>query len=274
MGNMTETEFRKHVFGKMKLAPSQVELAEAIYYGRYCKTATLVDIKQATDELVNVMMVYFGMEDKKSTVLETMRELLPAELKKYYPHLTIEEITIAINKGIRNDFGDYDAFRPSLKLFRDLINRYENSDMRRGIRKEFSEAKAQFQPSDFISEERQEEIIINGVIESFKKYSDKREDFYIQSRNYDTLMDYCALPDFKEHLPLASSLVKAKKKEFNPKDRDMKPIELSDALKRLFIITATVEAKKMALKKFYDQLLEAGKTIEDYITVETVSDEG
>lgn len=271
--NIPKEEFVKMVFSRMRLPKQSMELAEAIYRAPKISELSEEETKQFAIDIVEKTLIYFGhfdFEGKDKKIHQNLCTYFPKELKSEYKNLTIPELKIGINKAIRNHFGEYRDWSPSIKTFRDLITRYENSELRKQVCREYKHAQSTFAPTDFISEEQKEQMVIQGIIYEFNQYKQHGHKHHIGAVYYHAMTRYCAIPDYKSFIELAKQVVSKTDKRFNQYFRDNNTVTLSDTLNNIMTKSAELEAKKMAIKTLFNQLIQDGIEIESYMNIKPV----
>lgn len=262
--NISAKEFADGIIKKMQLSPQQLDLARAIYTGDKCKDLKPEEIKKHTDAMVGKVMIYFGNFDFNTEAgrhyhqYKTLCDTSPREFTNEYPNLTIQEIIYSIQKGIRKYWGNYDTWNVSLKLFNELIVQYQASDQRRIVVKKYIHTKDDLSITQITLSDAEIEAA------SFKHYANQFEKFkthginsvFISHRDYDWLIEKCALPDHQEFHVEASKIVSKKLKN---------QVKISDIIDRITHNKILFEAKRLAVIKFYSKLISHDISIINYI---------
>ena len=264
-------KFRKQVISLMQVTTSDKELINAIYLHSKIQDIEADQVKIITDRLMNIILVYYGVKEKDHPIYVDMKEALPKELKKYYAGYTLEEISYGINGAIRGFFGEIKNghFTVSLKMFRELINVYTQSDLRKKLIGEFKQRRNELDITPYKSEDEQQQIVFNSLCYKFGKYKDTNDECYLSGIDYNALLKFGAMPDFNEFMPMAFVKIRESNKQFKDTDRVGNVITLSEGIIKQFRNTTELEAKKMTLKKFYDSLIAENKELELFINSKT-----
>jgi len=160
------------IFEHRLLSISYKDLAEAIILGDKCADLPIEKIKETTDLIIKTMVAYYGQRLTAESVND-LHKAFPIELKKYHPQLTIQEIKLGVGMAMRDKFGEPQYQKLSIKLFNELVNRYQLSDVRKNIYAKYQKVKEELSATHrFHSEEEIQEILSTSIIYKFEKFKE------------------------------------------------------------------------------------------------------
>lgn len=247
----------EEIFDKKMLGTAYKDLADAIITGEKCGELELDVIRQTTDKLVNTMIVYYGQRIS-DTAVEDIRKFCPLEVKKYHPHLTIQEVSIGVGMAMRDKFGEPVYQKLSIKLLNELIIKYDTSDLRKHIVKIYNAQRdllvAQHQ---FVSEEAKEAFILQCRYDQFEKCKNNGfQSVVISAMDYNYLLDKCAVPDYKDFVEEAKKVITKPQKN---------QTTISDVMDRMYSNNLMAEAKRLAVISLYKRLIGENLSLKQYM---------
>lgn len=195
---------------------------------------------------------------------EMLGNSLIKEAMTYFKGLKCEEIALALSLGIRGKWGDY--YGLNIKTFHFFMREYRVCNERaRAIEALQPQKKIQL-TSKIMTEEDKQKIIIEGVIAQFVEYK-KNKNAILYVATYDWLDRHGFINLTKERKRdmyyLAIETLKKQMADEVGYGREYKNYCFN--LTQWQHPDAVVEAKKIALKEYFDSLIELDQNISELI---------
>lgn len=223
-----------------------------------------------TDKLRSVIYAAMFLKgfDLSAKDIAAMSQILEKDIRNSkLQNLTLEEVRYAVENGIKGEYGDYYGLNNVTLL--NFLKAYSTSETRAKALQ--AQNLKQIPQKTTITEHEKTQEMINRIIEKFNKYKETNR-----------LMDY-GNPSYN-FLAKAGIInyTEEKRKEFKILARKMvtaretleltNPLKRKDALQMLEDIKndtehkkIIAEAKRLALKDFFNNLIEMGEHIENVL---------
>ena len=203
--------------------------------------------------------------------LRFMANELARSVKERFPGLSVEEVGIALDKGVKGDYGEY--FGLSVITFLSWLRSYQESGLRSTAQDEIApKAIAQTRT---ITERELRIMERENALDSFKRYKAGHRPLLpvVSARTYDSLVSLGMISDTKEEKLRAMEEAKAIKKEEIVVDRLKKTYILSRSIDKLSNVLSQeltetnpgliIRAKEVLLLRYFDRLIKAKKELSD-----------
>lgn len=233
-------EFQKDVF-KAKVISLRID------------SVSTIELKKFLNNLISNIYILCGMDQDSSTSIVQLNEL-SSELKKFYKFLTLDELTIAFKKGCKNSYGEY--FGLNFKTYVGWIYAYTGEESRAKAIKAIELAKLDLLPKQkVLTQEEKEEILKDGVLKSFESFKSGAIVLDAGNVSYNWLDKNGLIKFTKERKDeiFKQSSDKLKAEIVQNKNRN---VSIEIALSHLTNDHFISEAKKMALKIYFSELIE------------------
>lgn len=194
----------------------------------------------------------YGYDPK--TVVATLPELV-SDLRRYFGYLTLEELKIIFKKGYQGEFGEYQGLNN--KTYFGWIKAYLNIDARANAIKALEKARLEMMPKPkVLTEQEKEQIIKDGVL---KVFNDHKAGVEILDPG-NVVFNYLEEKGILDLAPEEAKKLIAESKEKMIQDailnKGIKPVSkvIEGVISNKGVIVAN--AKRMALKRYFDSLIE------------------
>lgn len=145
------------------LLPAERKIVEAALAPRICE----VPREQVEGDLINILITIYTIAGQKAdapTLAIYVQEFYN-KVMEVYPRITIEEVRLALRKGVYDEYGEY--YGLNVKTFFYFIRQYLESEQRKQAgeafqnkRKQFAETKTSFEDNVKVSTEYTNELYI------------------------------------------------------------------------------------------------------------------
>lgn len=219
-------------------------------------------------DLINSLIVLIGKthlscgidirKDGRTEVINATIEELASDLQKYNSGLTFKEIEIAFKNGYKGTYGDFMGLNN--KTYFHWINSYQYGESRCKVIKMALNEK---QMNKELSEQEKEQILKNGALKCFENYkkSNQIQDFGNVTYNYlvkSGQINYTKEIKDKIFAKAKQRLIYEKELELTKSISLFEIKEIKDAIRNIDSSQSLLisEAKKEALKQYFDNLVE------------------
>lgn len=206
-----------------------------------------------------------------SEELRFMATELGRSVFERFPGLSLEEVGVSLDKGVKGDFGEY--YGLSVVTFLDWVRAYQSSNVRIKAQEELAPPAL---PQQRTITEREFEIIRReNALRAFTRYKQERKRPFVPGISvgvYDTLDSRGILRYGKEEKLQALEKAKETRREEIISDRSRRTYTISKAIEKLGTVldreladkspAIVWRAKELLLLRFFDSLIEAGKDLE------------
>jgi hypothetical protein len=249
------------------LSKAQKDIFEARLYSRIDK----LEVEPFGKDLLSLISKTHNSTgfpyDEKTTVL-SIRELVK-ELRTYFGYLTFKELEICFLKGYQNEYGQF--FGLNNKTYLQWAKCYSQEDNRLKAIKAMEKAKKELEPKPIeLTEAEKDEIISKGALKCFETYKEAKNIFDVGNITYNLLVKK-GLINFTKEVKLE---IQAKAKEIL-KLRETGKLQDPTMIGNHHLIRLSIkeieegkgeplkiECKRLALKMYFDQLIEMDADLE------------
>lgn len=228
----------------------------------------IVNLKKAeilirVNKMVNDAYVYAGHTSKLDGSNDKIHAQLVSsftqELISDFSYFTLDEVEIAIVKGLRGEYGEYQGIN-NLSLYKFLIKYKESMQRKEAIEKQRKYIDALTKPKELSNEEK-EKILYVGALRKFSEFKKNKSVYDAGGVTYNYLTRLGIICYDEEKRQIFKERAKHKLKEqtmMKGKKQTMSGIQVQDFIKLItddnFMVIC--EAKSMALNDFFKSLVE------------------